>query len=392
MEGFSLFRKGIHQSQKGTKMNDAIMKARDFDSWLFNPLPEETICPNPFHMTMQKVFEGRFSALDPYAPDPEHIHTKIANLIKAQLILLEGDVVYVREHNELHPLNEALSLLAYYMHTDQREALKAANIIESNFQGYFPITQNLVIRDAITLLYPWGDQRTVNLKTLDDVEDPVGKYPEFGVFKVDPDTFEPIAKFFDTVNTLGIGDPYFFEKMMLYPFNQPYREKSHVLVGGGGNGKSMFMNMVNRLYGDKALTDAPQPTFKGHDPQVIAYSFIGKRVVTFNDVGDPSSQFLEWLKRMITGNLEVKTPSGAWMSVPCNANFFMETNHHPEVLNIEAHKRRYIIREFDSSFKLKDYMTDDELDYIGERGSLTAGDIANYLITVAPAIDDWTKF
>ena len=154
----------------------------------------------------------------------------------------------------------------------------------------------------------------------------------------------------------------------------------------------MFMGLVKRLYGDFALTDAPQPNFTGHAAAVVAYNFIGKRIVTFNDVGDPSAKFLEWMKRMITGNLEVKTPNGAWLSVPCNANFLMETNHAPQILALEAHRRRFIIREFDPDFRLKDWVSDPELDRLGDRGNITAGDLVNYMLTIRDKVDDWTRF
>ena len=202
---------------------------------------------------------------------------------------------------------------------------------------------------------------------------------------------EPLRTYFDLINT-AVDDPHFFEKTLMYPFNQRIREKSHVLVGGGGNGKSLFMLMVSRLFGNKSYTDAPQPNFKGHDPAVIAYNFIGKRVVTFNDVGDPSVAMLEWLKRMITGNLEVKTPSGAWLSVPCRANFMLETNHRPQVLDIPAHARRYVIREFADDFLLAQHMSSDDLDMIGERGNITAGDIVYYLMHKRKEINDWISF
>jgi phage/plasmid-associated DNA primase len=190
----------------------------------------------------------------------------------------------------------------------------------------------------------------------------------------------------------AVGEDWFFEKTMMYHFNQPYREKSHVLVGGGGNGKSMFMGLVKRLYGDFALTDAPQPNFTGHAAAVIAYNFIGKRIVTFNDVGDPSVKFLEWMKRMITGNLEVKTPNGAWLSVPCNANFLMETNHAPQILSMEAHRRRFVIRQFDPDFRLKDWIGDHDLDRLGDRGDVTAADLVNYLLTIRDKVGNWASF
>ena len=364
------------------------MTERDFNQWLNEPSFEESVCSNPFHDITKKVFDG-YGMYDPYQPDPSDVRTKVAQLLKAGLVILEGDVIYIKEHYDLHPLNEAVDLLAYYMHADSNEARKAANLLETNFQGYFPVTQHKVLRDAISIVFD-GASQVYDLKTLEPV-DPGLKIPEFGCSEVVMDHFGPLAQYFTLVNQ-AVGEPYFFEKMLLYPFTQHIREKSHVLVGGGGNGKSLFMKMVQRLYGQKSITDAPQPNFSGHSAGVIAYNFIGKRVVTFNDVGDPSAQFLEWMKRMITGNLEVKTPSGQWLSIPCRANFFMETNHQPEILDLEAHRRRFIIREFDPGFKLADWMSSDELDVVGDRGEITAADIVMYLLQVKDQIDDWTKF
>ena len=364
------------------------MTERDFNQWLNEPSFEESVCSNPFHDITKKVFDG-YGMYDPYQPDPGDVRTKVAQLLKAGLVILEGDVIYIKEHYDLHPLNEAVDLLAYYMHADSNEARKAANLLETNFQGYFPVTQHKVLRDAISIFFD-GASQVYDLKTLEPV-DPGLKIPEFGCSEVVMDHFGPLAQYFTLVNQ-AVGEPYFFEKMLLYPFTQHIREKSHVLVGGGGNGKSLFMKMVQRLYGQKSITDAPQPNFSGHSAGVIAYNFIGKRVVTFNDVGDPSAQFLEWMKRMITGNLEVKTPSGQWLSIPCRANFFMETNHQPEILDLEAHRRRFIIREFDPGFKLADWMSSDELDVVGDRGEITAADVVMYLLQVKDQIDDWTKF
>jgi len=268
------------------------------------------------------------------------------------------------------------------------------DLLETNFQGYFPIADNMVWRDVIRIVYPDGKSCSVDLHTLQDAHfEPwrVAGYSEFGVSNVNPENFGPISRFFSTLNS-AVHEPYFFEKAMMYHFNQPYREKSHVLVGGGGNGKSMFMGLVKRLYGDFALVDAPQPNFTGHAAAVVAYNFIGKRIVTFNDVGDPSSKFLEWMKRMITGNLEVKTPNGAWLSVPCNANFLMETNHAPQILSLEAHRRRFVIREFDPDFRLKDCLSDDDLDHLGDRGSVTSADLVNYMLTIRDKVHDWKRF
>jgi hypothetical protein len=362
---------------------------RSLHDWLYSPSAEESVCDNPFHTVMHKVFSGYgASAMDPFW-DESGSFVKLAKLIKAGLIFPEGDVIYIRERDNLIPLGEAIGLLAYYMHINSKEARHAADVLENNFQGYFPITGNGVWRNGIVLVYPDGEL-SIDLRTLQMVDTPAG-HPEFGKHVVDSATEEPLAKFFDLIND-AVGEPYFFEKALMYPFNQRIREKSHVLVGRGGNGKSVFMRMVQRLYGDRALTDAPQPNFKGHDAGVISYNFIGKRVVTFNDVGDPSEQFLEWLKRMITGNLEVKTPSGAWLSIPCKTNFMLETNHAPAVLDIEAHARRYVIRTFDDDFRLADFMSAEELDVIGERGRITAGDLVSYLIEIQGKVENWTDF
>ena len=375
---------------------------RTLHDWLWHPSTEETICSNPFHATMCKVYGGyQASPMDPFWEE-DGTFTKLAKLCKADIILPEGDVIYVRNRDQLIPLGEGIQLLAYYMHTNSQDARKAADVLESNFQGYFPIKADKVWRNGITIARP-GQSITadgpptwhkthIDLSTLTATEPGVlPGYPEYGVHQVDPRTLDVLHKFFGLINE-SVGEPYFFEKALMYPFNQRIREKSHVLVGKGGNGKSLFMRMVQRLYGDRAYTDAPQPNFKGHDGAVIAYNFIGKRVVTFNDVGDPSAAFLEWLKRMITGNLEVKTPSGAWLSIPCSTNFMLETNHHPQVLDIEAHARRYVIRTFADDFRIADHMTPEELDIIGERGNITAGDLVCYLMVCKSEISDWTTF
>ncbi len=374
-------------------MDGRTQRVRTLDDWIYNPTAEDLVCINRFHETVQAVYSG-YSTMDPNAPDPDNIMTKVACLMRAQLILLGGDVIYVREGDTLHTLGDAVDLLSYYMHSDSRDARKAMDLLETNFQGYFPIVDGLTWRDVMLLKYPDGSYAYVNLKTLQSAvveEGSLATYPEYGAHEVKPYNYEPIYRFFNVLNQ-AVGEPWFFEKTMLYHFNQPYREKSHVLVGGGGNGKSMFMGLVQRLYGDFALTDAPQPNFTGHAAAVVAYNFIGKRIVTFNDVGDPSAKFLEWLKRMITGNLEVKTPSGAWLSIPCNANFLMETNHAPQILSLEAHRRRFVIREFHPDFRLKDFLSDELLDRLGERGDITAGDLVNYLLTIRDQVDDWTKF
>ncbi len=374
-------------------MDGRTQRVRSLDDWIYNPTAEDLVCVNRFHDVVQQVYQG-YSSLDPEAPDPDDVKTKVAALMKAQLILLGGDVIYVREGDTLHTLGDAIDLLSYYMHADSREARKAMDLLETNFQGYFPIVDGLTWRDVMLLKYPDGSYSYVNLKTLQLAtieEGSMETYPEYGAHDVKPHNYEPIYRFFNVLNQ-AVGEPFFFEKTMMYHFNQPYREKSHVLVGGGGNGKSMFMGLVQRLYGDFALTDAPQPNFTGHAAAVVAYNFIGKRIVTFNDVGDPSAKFLEWLKRMITGNLEVKTPSGAWLSIPCNTNFLMETNHAPQILSLEAHRRRFVIREFHPDFRLRDFLDDSTLDRLGERGDITAGDLVNYLLVIRDQVDDWTKF
>lgn len=370
-----------------------IDRTRSLDDWIFDQTEEDRVCVNRFHEIVESIYSG-YSRLDPTVPDVDDYRTKVALLMKAQLILLGGDVIYVREGDQLHVLGDSVDLLSYYMHSDSKEARKAMDLLETNFQGYFPINDRLVWRDVIRLDYPEGRSSFVNLKTLDTADRSDqwdAKYPEFGASDVLPHNYAPIKKFYTTLNQ-AVGEPYFFEKTMLYHFNQPYREKSHVLVGGGGNGKSMFMGLVQRLYGSYALTDAPQPNFTGHAAAVVAYNFIGKRIVTFNDVGDPSAKFLEWMKRMITGNLEVKTPNGAWLSVPCNTNFLMETNHAPQILSLEAHRRRFVIREFDPRFRLKDYLDDATLDLLGDHGDITAGDLVNYFLTIKDSVDDWSSF
>lgn len=369
-------------------------RSRTLDEWLFAPTDADRVCVNRFHDIANKVYYG-YSQLDPDAPDDDDFRTKVAQLMKARLVLLGGDVIYVREGNTLHTLGDSVDLLSYYMHADSREARKAMDLLETNFQGYFPIVDGLVWRDVIRVDYPDGRSCYVNLRTLRDASRESWQdrecFPEFGASMVNPANYGPIKRFFQTLNS-AVGEDFFFEKTMMYHFNQPFREKSHVLVGGGGNGKSMFMGLVRRMYGDFAMTDAPQPNFTGHAAAVIAYNFIGKRIVTFNDVGDPSAKFLEWMKRMITGNLEVKTPNGAWLSVPCNANFLMETNHAPQILNLEAHRRRFVIRQFDPDFRLRDWVSDADLDRLGDRGDITSADLVNYMLTVRDSVSSWSTF
>lgn len=372
--------------------NNQLERSRSLDNWIYDQRLEDRVCVNRFHEIVEAIYSDAYSELDPTKPDLDDYRTKTACLMRANLILLGGDVIYVREGDTLHTLGDSVDLLSYYMHSDSKEARKAMDLLETNFQGYFPVTDGLVWRDAIRLDYPENQSCYVDLKTL-SVATPEfdERYPEFGASKVIPHNYVPIRDFFNVLNQ-AVGEPYFFEKTMMYHFNQPYREKSHVLVGGGGNGKSMFMGLVQRLYGDFAMTDAPQPNFTGHAAAVVAYNFIGKRIVTFNDVGDPSAKFLEWMKRMITGNLEVKTPNGAWLSIPCNANFLMETNHAPQILSLEAHRRRFVIREFHPDFRLKDYLSNEKLDRLGDRGDITAGDLINYFLTIKDKVGDWSKF
>ena len=372
-------------------MDGQLSRTRTLYDWIFNPTEADLVCVNRFHEIVEHVYRG-YSTMNPDAPSPDDPRTKIACLMKAELILLGGDVIYVRENDTLHTLGDSADLLSYYMHSDSREAKAAIDLLETNFQGYFPINDELVWRNVIRLDYPDGTSGYIDLKTLAPAER-TGKatYPEFGAGTVRPHNYNPIRKFFGLLNQ-AVGEPFFFEKTMMYHFNQPFREKSHVLVGGGGNGKSMFMGLVQRMYGDFAMTDAPQPNFTGHAAAVVAYNFIGKRVVTFNDVGDPSAKFLEWMKRMITGNLEVKTPSGAWLSIPCSANFMMETNHAPQILSLEAHRRRFVIREFASDFRLRDYLPDTDLDRLGDRGDITAADLVNYMLTIKDQVGDWASF
>lgn len=365
---------------------------RSLSDWLHNPTQEETICSNYFHSVMVKVDTGydEWNSMNPDIPDANHPYTKLARLIKADLVIPDGSAIYVRDGSDLYTLGDALDLLAYYMHVDTKEAGKAAAVLEQNFQGFFPITANKVWHDGITLLFEDGSYRHINLKTMEEVKT-ISGYPEFGQSLVKADHFNPLVKYFSIINR-ELDDPWFCEKMLMYPFNQRIREKSHVLVGEGGNGKGILMQMVKRMYGMRAATDAPQPTFTGHSAAKIAYNFIGKRVVTFNDVGKPNEDMLEWLKGMITGNLHVKTPTDNWLSVPCVSNFIMETNHRPQILDMAAHKRRYVIREFPKEFKLADVMSEEELDVVGDRGEITSGDIVNYIMCIKEYVDDWINF
>lgn len=147
----------------------AIERIRTLDEWLFAQTEADRVCVNRFHDIAQKVYEG-YSDLDPMAPDEDDFRTKVAQLMRARLVLLGGDVIYVREGDTLHTLGDSIDLLSYYMHTDSKEARKAMDLLETNFQGYFPVTDGLVWRDVMRIDYPDGRQCFVNLRTLRDAE------------------------------------------------------------------------------------------------------------------------------------------------------------------------------------------------------------------------------
>ena len=115
-------------------MDGRKQRVRTLDDWIYNPTAEDLVCINRFHETVQAVYSG-YSTMDPNAPDPDNIMTKVACLMRAQLILLGGDVIYVREGDTLHTLGDAVDLLSYYMHSDSRDARKAMDLLETNFQG-----------------------------------------------------------------------------------------------------------------------------------------------------------------------------------------------------------------------------------------------------------------
>lgn len=111
-------------------------RTRTLDEWLFSPMDADRVCVNRFHDIAEMVYDG-YSATNPMAPDDDDFRTKVAQLMKARLVLLGGDVIYVREGDTLHTLGDSIDLLSYYMHTDSKEARKAMDLLETNFQGYF---------------------------------------------------------------------------------------------------------------------------------------------------------------------------------------------------------------------------------------------------------------
>ena len=180
-------------------MDGRKQRVRTLEDWIFNPTAEDLVCVNHFHDTVRSVYRG-YSFMDPDKPDPDDVKTKVASLMKAQLILLGGDVIYVREGDTLHTLGDAVDLLSYYMHADSREARKAMDLLETNFQGYFPIVDGLTWRDVILLKYPNGSYQYVNLKNLQaavPVEGSMETYPEYGAHDVKPHNYEPIYRFFN---------------------------------------------------------------------------------------------------------------------------------------------------------------------------------------------------
>ena len=94
-----------------------IDRSRTLDEWLFAPTEADRVCVNRFHDIADKVYYG-YSVMDPDAPDEDDYRTKVAQLMRARLVLLGGDVIYVREGDTLHTLGDSVDLLSYYMHAD----------------------------------------------------------------------------------------------------------------------------------------------------------------------------------------------------------------------------------------------------------------------------------
>jgi hypothetical protein len=368
-------------------------KFRSLENWTYNPLYAETINVNPFRIAVTRALEGHLDPdpLSPYAATDEPLENKIARLLPADLIVPDGDVIYIIDADTGFPipLMEALDILRGYLHMTMKDTEKAAAILEQNFMGRNPVRSGIILRDAVGLIRQPSQQST---EEQDDILETVSMtarretqgqgIPEFGTHHVNYQNVEVIAKAFGIWNK-AIGEPGFFQKLALYPFNMPFREKAFIINGTGGDGKGIFTNLLKRLYGHMALTGAPVPSFVGHDRFTATRSFIGKRFVVFNDVENPSVQFMEWLKPMTTGSMQVKEiNTSSLVSMPCKAVFMLETNFQPEFLATQANYRRFIFRNFPPAFDLTREMTESELDIIGERGPVTAGDMAFYLMQV----------
>lgn len=41
---------------------------------------------------------------------------------------------------------------------------------------------------------------------------------------------------------------------------------------------------------------------------------------------------------------------------------------------------------------MKDHLSNEDLDRLGDRGDITAADLVNYMLTIKNQVDDWAEF
>lgn len=372
---------------------------RTLKAWMTAPRFEETINDNPFRTAVKRAFAGTIEPdpLSPFAEEKEPLENKIAKLLPYDIIIPDGDVIYIMDGKEAIPLGEAMDLLRAYLSVSMKDTVKAAHILEQNFMGRWPVRSGKVSKDTFDLSVPFEDlvgmatqdSFRINLRSGGVSRETVDTIAEIGSGEANEERVALLHKVFGIWNT-AIGEDHWFEKVAMYPFKQKFREKAFILNGSGGDGKGIFTELLSRLYGHLMLANAPVPSFSGHDRFTATRSFIGKKLVVFNDVEDPGSQFMEWLKPMTTGGMMVKElSSSSLVTMPCVATFMLETNFSPEFLLDNSHIRRFVFRSFPPEFELDQHLNDDELDTLGERGSITAADMIQYLTSIET---EWIAF
>lgn len=360
-------------------------REQSFYDWVYNPNADDELLTHTFRRTVKYAFDNKLTinTMDVNAPDPDGLEWKLATLLYHKRITPEGNKIYVYRNGNLSPLPDGMNDLQHLLHETEKNTAKAFGLLSHELEG---VTRNLVEKDTIGVIITTGDlfenpattKTRINLRTMREEEgESQSMIPEFGWHEADFDRIDILAKFFYEQNTaFQTEDEYFFEKAISYSFHQRFREKAFICNGPGGVGKTLMTEIAGILYGSKG-TVASEPTFTGQDRNRITRDFIGKKMVIYNDIEEPSVQLMTWIKPMATGNMTIKGEGGFEKSVPCEAVFYLETNFKPQFLGGNQDIRRFVVRTAQSDYKLVEHMTPDELDILGRE--ITPADVAVYL-------------